>query len=163
MRAGTENLPGIVGMAAALEESCAHMEERRAYVTGLRNRLIAGLSQIPHSALNGSVEHRLPGNVHFCFEGAEGEALLLLLDAKGICASAGSACTAGSLEPSHVLLSIGRSPELAHSAIRLTLSAENTPEEIEVLLREIPAAVAHLRRMSPVWKELEEGRRAHVL
>ena len=162
-RAGTENLPAIVGMAAALKEACDHMEENAAKVSALRDRLIAGLSAIPHSALNGDPVHRLPGNVSFCFEGIEGESLLLLLDNKGICASSGSACTSGSLDPSHVLLAIGRPHEVAHGSLRLTLSAENTPEQIDYLLQEIPQAVAYLRSISPVWKELQSGQRSFVL
>ena len=162
-RAGTENLPAIVGMAAALKEACDHMEENAAKVSALRDRLIAGLSAIPHSALNGDPVHRLPGNVSFCFEGIEGESLLLLLDNKGICVSSGSACTSGSLDPSHVLLAIGRPHEVAHGSLRLTLSAENTPEQIDYLLQEIPQAVAYLRSISPVWKELQSGQRSFVL
>ena len=162
-RAGTENLPAIVGMAAALKEACDHMEENAAKVSALRDRLIAGLSAIPHSALNGDPVHRLPGNVSFCFEGIEGESLLLLLDSRGICASSGSACTSGSLDPSHVLLAIGRPHEVAHGSLRLTLSAENMPEQIDYLLQEIPQAVAYLRSISPVWKELQSGQRSFVL
>ena len=162
-RAGTENLPAIVGMAAALKEACGHMEENAAKVSALRDRLIAGLSTIPHSALNGDPVHRLPGNVSFCFEGIEGESLLLLLDSRGICASSGSACTSGSLDPSHVLLAIGRPHEVAHGSLRLTLSAENTPEQVDYLLQEIPQAVAYLRSISPVWKELQSGQRSFVL
>ena len=162
-RAGTENLPAIVGMAAALKEACGHMEENAAKVSALRDRLIAGLSAIPHSALNGDPVHRLPGNVSFCFEGIEGESLLLLLDSRGICASSGSACTSGSLDPSHVLLAIGRPHEVAHGSLRLTLSAENTPEQVDYLLQEIPQAVAYLRSISPVWKELQSGQRSFVL
>ena len=162
-RAGTENLPAIVGMAAALKEACDHMEENAAKVSALRDRLIAGLSAISHSALNGDPVHRLPGNVSFCFEGIEGESLLLLLDSRGICASSGSACTSGSLDPSHVLLAIGRPHEVAHGSLRLTLSAENTPEQVDYLLQEIPQAVAYLRSISPVWKELQSGQRSFVL
>ncbi len=162
-RAGTENLPAIVGMAAALKEACDHMEENAAKVSALRDRLIAGLSAIPHGALNGDPVHRLPGNVSFCFEGIEGESLLLLLDSRGICASSGSACTSGSLDPSHVLLAIGRPHEVAHGSLRLTLSAENTPEQVDYLLQEIPQAVAYLRSISPVWKELQSGQRSFVL
>ena len=162
-RAGTENVPGIAGMAAALEEACAHMEENRVKVTALRDKLIAGLSRIPHSAVNGDLEHRLPGNVNFCFEGIEGESLLLLLDAKGISASSGSACTSGSLDPSHVLLAIGRPHEVAHGSLRLTLCEENTMEEVEYMLKEIPQVVTYLRNMSPVWKELERGEKQFML
>ncbi len=162
-RAGTENLPGIVGMAAALEEACAHMEENAEKVTALRDRLIDGLLKIPHSALNGDRVHRLPGNVNFCFEGIEGESLLLLLDEKGICASSGSACTSGSLDPSHVLLAIGRPHEVAHGSLRLTLDADNTEEEIDVMLREIPGIIEYLRGMSPVWKDLTTGKKKFIL
>ncbi len=162
-RAGTENLPGILGMAAALKEACAHLAENAAYVSGLRDKLIAGLEQIPHSILSGDREQRLPGNVNFCFEGVEGEALLLLLDAKGICASSGSACTSGSLDPSHVLLAVGVPYEAAHGSLRLSLSAENTPEEIDYLIAQVTAVTARLRSMSPVWRDLEEGRKPHVI
>ena len=162
-RAGTENVPGIAGMAAALEEACAHMEENRVKVTALRDRLIQGLSKIPHSAVNGDLEHRLPGNVSFCFEGIEGESLLLLLDAAGICASSGSACTSGSLDPSHVLLAIGRPHEVAHGSLRLSLCEWNTQEEVDHILREVPRVVEYLRSMSPVWKDLESGKKAFML
>ncbi len=158
-RGGTENVAGIVGMAAALREMCAHMEENAASVARLRDRLIEGLSEIPHSVLNGDRSNRLPGNVSFCFEGVEGESLLLLLDDKGICASSGSACTSGSLDPSHVLLAIGRPHEIAHGSLRLTLSEENTDEEIDCLLREIPSAVEYLRNMSPLWHDKVSGKR----
>ena len=163
MRAGTENLPAIAGMAAALREACANLEQNAAYVAGLRDRLIAGLETIPHSLLSGDRKNRLAGNVNFCFEGVEGEALLLLLDAKGICASSGSACTSGSLEPSHVLLAVGVPYEAAHGSLRLSLSAENTPEEVEYLLKAVPEVVTRLRSMSPVWRDLEEGRKPHVI
>lgn len=162
-RAGTENLPAIVGMAAALKEACANLDKNAAHLISLRDRLIEGLSQIPHSILNGERTERLPGNVHFCFEGIEGESLLLLLDAKGICASSGSACTSGSLDPSHVLLAIGRPHEIAHGSLRLTLSEENTPEEVEYMIQTIPEVVAYLRSMSPVWRDLQEGRRTYVI
>ena len=162
MRAGTENLPAIAGMAAALREACANLEQNAAYVAGLRDRLIAGLETIPHSLLSGDRKNRLAGNVNFCFEGVEGEALLLLLDAKGICASSGSACTSGSLEPSHVL-AVGVPYEAAHGSLRLSLSAENTPEEVEYLLKAVPEVVTRLRSMSPVWRDLEEGRKPHVI
>ena len=158
-RAGTENIPGIVSMAAALQEACAHIDENAAKVSALRDKLMAGLSQIPHSALNGDPVHRLPGNVNFCFEGIEGESLLLLLDAKGICASSGSACTSGSLDPSHVLLAIGRPHEVAHGSLRLSLCEWNTQEEVDYMLQVIPEVVAYLRSMSPVWKELLSGQR----
>ena len=162
-RAGTENVPAIAAMAAALEDACAHMEENRAKVTALRDKLIAGLSQIPHSALNGDPVNRLPGNVNFCFEGIEGESLLLLLDDAGICASSGSACTSGSLDPSHVLLAIGRPHEVAHGSLRLSLSEWNQPWEIDHILQEVPRVVAYLRSMSPVWKDLESGKKQFML
>ena len=162
-RAGTENIPGIVSMAAALQEACAHIDENAAKVSALRDKLITGLSQIPHSALNGDPVHRLPGNVNFCFEGIEGESLLLLLDAKGICASSGSACTSGSLDPSHVLLAIGRPHEVAHGSLRLSLCEWNTQEEVDYMLQVIPEVVAYLRSMSPVWKELLSGQRQFML
>ena len=162
-RAGTENIPGIVSMAAALQEACAHIDENAAKVSALRDKLMAGLSQIPHSALNGDPVHRLPGNVNFCFEGIEGESLLLLLDAKGICASSGSACTSGSLDPSHVLLAIGRPHEVSHGSLRLSLCEWNTQEEVDYMLQVIPEVVAYLRSMSPVWKELLSGQRQFML
>ena len=162
-RAGTENIPAIMGMAAALEEACAHMEENARAVSALRDKLIAGLSKIPHCALNGDPVHRLPGNVSFCFEGIEGESLLLLLDAKGICASSGSACTSGSLDPSHVLLAIGRPHEVAHGSLRLSLCHWNTEEEVDEMLRVIPQVVEYLRNMSPMWKDLESGKLTFVL
>ena len=162
-RAGTENIPGIVSMAAALQEACAHIDENAAKVSALRDKLMAGLSQIPHSALNGDPVHRLPGNVNFCFEGIEGESLLLLLDAKGICASSGSACTSGSLDPSHVLLAIGRPHEVAHGSLRLSLCEWNTQKEVDYMLQVIPEVVAYLRSMSPVWKELLSGQRQFML
>ena len=162
-RAGTENVPGIVGMAAALKDACDHLDENSKKVTALRDRLIEGLSEIPHCALNGARSPRLPGNVNFCFEGIEGESLLLLLDAKGISASSGSACTSGSLDPSHVLLAIGRPHEVAHGSLRLTLCEENTMEEVEYMLKEIPQVVTYLRNMSPVWKELERGEKQFML
>ena len=162
-RAGTENLPAIVGMAAALQEACDHIDENAAKVSALRDKLIADLSKIPHSALNGDPVHRLPGNVNFCFEGIEGESLLLLLDAKGICASSGSACTSGSLDPSHVLLAIGRPHEVAHGSLRLSLSEWNTEEEVDYMLKAIPEVVEYLRGMSPVWQDLVNGKRSFVL
>ena len=162
-RAGTENIPAIMGMAAALEEACAHMEENARTVAALRDKLIAGLSKIPHCALNGDPVHRLPGNVSFCFEGIEGESLLLLLDAKGICASSGSACTSGSLDPSHVLLAIGRPHEVAHGSLRLSLCHWNTEEDVDEMLRVIPQVVEYLRNMSPMWKDLKSGKRTFVL
>lgn len=162
-RAGTENVPGICGMAAALEDACAHLEENAAKVTALRDKLIAGLSKIPHSALNGDPVNRLPGNVSFCFEGIEGESLLLLLDAKGICASSGSACTSGSLDPSHVLLAIGRVHDVAHGSLRLSLCHYNTEEEIDYILEAVPQVVQLLRNMSPVWRDLQTGKRQYIL
>ena len=161
-RPGTENLPAICGMAAALDEAAANMDAHTKKVTALRDRLIEGLSKIPHSVLNGDPVNRLPGNVSFCFEGIEGEALLLLLDAKGVCASSGSACTSGSLDPSHVLLAIGRPHEIAHGSLRLSLCHENTDEEIDHILTVVPQVVDYLRKMSPVWKDLEAGRRQYI-
>ena len=162
-RAGTENVAGIVGMAAALREAVDHMEENAAYVGSLRDKLIEGLSKIPHCALNGDRSARLPGNVSFCFEGIEGESLLLLLVMKGIYASSGSACTSGSLEPSHVLLAIGRPHEVAHGSLRLTLDAENTQEDVDAVLQWVPWAVERLRGMSPVWQKLEAGEDTFLL
>ena len=162
-RAGTENIPGIVSMAAALKEACDHIDENAAKVSALRDKLIAGLSRIPHSAVNGDLAHRLPGNVNFCFEGIEGESLLLLLDAKGICASSGSACTSGSLDPSHVLLAIGRPHEVAHGSLRLSLCEWNTEEEVSIILREVPRIVEYLRNMSPMWKDLVSGKKPFML
>ena len=158
-RAGTENIPGIVGMVAALKEANANIDANAEKVSALRDRLIEGLEKIPHSALNGDRTKRLPGNVSFCFEGIEGESLLLLLDAKGICASSGSACTSGSLDPSHVLLAIGRPHEVAHGSLRLTLSEENTQEEVDYIIEETTKVVKYLRDLSPVWKELLSGDR----
>lgn len=162
-RAGTENVPAIVSMAAALTEAVRETDENAKKVSALRDRLIAGLSKIPHSALNGDPSRRLPGNVSLCFEGIEGESLLLLLDAKGICASSGSACTSGSLDPSHVLLAIGRPHEVAHGSLRLTLSEGNTKEEIDYMIKEITEVVGYLRELSPVWKDLINGKREFVL
>ena len=162
-RAGTENIAGIVSMAAALKEACDHIDENAVKVSALRDKLIAGLSAIPHAALNGDPVNRLPGNVNFCFEGIEGESILLLLDAKGICASSGSACTSGSLDPSHVLLAIGRPHEVAHGSLRLSLCEWNTEEEVDYMLQVIPEVVAYLRSMSPVWKELVSGKRQFIL
>ena len=162
-RAGTEDLPAIRAMTAALKEAIGELPEAAKKVTAMRDRLIEGLEKIPHSALNGDREKRLPGNVSFCFEGIEGESLLLLLDDKGIAASSGSACTSGSLDPSHVLLAIGRVHDVAHGSLRLTLSAENTPEEIEYLIEEVPKVVEYLRHMSPVWRDLQEGKRTFIL
>ena len=162
-RAGTENLPAIMGMAAALEEAVAHMDETSLRLTALRDRLIAGLSKIPHSVLNGNPIYRLPNNVSFCFEGIEGESLLLLLDDKGICASSGSACTSGSLDPSHVLLAIGRVHEIAHGSLRLTLGEETTEEEIDYTIQAVTDVVAYLRSISPVWRDLENGKAKFVI
>ena len=162
-RAGTENIPAIMGMAAALEDACAHLDENAKRVSALRDRLIDGLSKIPHSALNGDPVNRLPGNVSFCFEGVEGESLLLLLDAKGICASSGSACTSGSLDPSHVLLAIGRPHDVAHGSLRLSLCEWNTDEEIDRILDAVPEVVECLRGMSPLWKDLVSGKKPFTL
>ena len=162
-RAGTENIPGIVGMAAALKEACEHIDENAKKVSALRDRLIEGLSRISHSALNGDPVNRLPGNVSFCFEGIEGESLLLLLDAAGICASSGSACTSGSLDPSHVLLAIGRPHEVAHGSLRLSLCEWNTEEEVDHILAEVPRVVEYLRDMSPMWKDLISGKKQFIL
>ena len=161
-RPGTENLPGIMGMAAALDEAIANLDANTKKVTALRDKLIAGLSKVPHCVLNGDPVNRLPGNVSFCFEGIEGEALLLLLDARGVCASSGSACTSGSLDPSHVLLAIGRPHEIAHGSLRLSLCHENTDEEIDHILQVVPQVVEYLRKMSPVWKDLEAGKRQYI-
>ena len=162
-RAGTENVPGIVGMAAALKETVAERESENARLTVLRDRLIAGLSEIPHSALNGDAEKRLPGNVNFCFEGIEGESLLLLLDEKGISASSGSACTSGSLDPSHVLLAIGRIHDVAHGSLRLSLGRENTPEDVEYIIPAVRDVVTYLRGFSPVWRDLQSGKKPFIL
>ena len=162
-RAGTENVPGIVGMAAALKETVAERESENARLTVLRDRLIAGLSEIPHSALNGDAEKRLPGNVNFCFEGIEGESLLLLLDEKGISASSGSACTSGSLDPSHVLLAIGRIHDVAHGSLRLSLGRENTPEDVEYIIPAVKDVVNYLRGFSPVWRDLQSGKKPFIL
>ena len=162
-RAGTENVPGIVGMAAALRDTAGHMEETAARLVPLRDRLIEGLGGIAHAALNGDAASRLPGNVNFCFEGIEGESLLLLLDDRGICASSGSACTSGSLEPSHVLLAIGRVHDVAHGSLRLTLGEDATAEQVEYIIQNVKEVVAHLRSFSPVWRDLESGKTPHIL
>ena len=162
-RAGTENIPGICSMAAAMKEACDHIDENAAKVSAMRDKLIEGLSKIPHCAVNGDLKNRLPGNVSFCFEGLEGESLLLLLDAKGICASSGSACTSGSLDPSHVLLAIGRVHDVAHGSLRLSLCEWNTMEEMDYILKEVPEVVQYLRNMSPVWRDLQTGKRAYIL
>ena len=162
-RAGTENIPGICGMAAALKEACDHLEENSKQVSALRDRLIEGLSKIPHSALNGDPVNRLSNNVSFCFEGIEGESLLLLLDMQGVCASSGSACTSGSLDPSHVLLAIGRVHDVAHGSLRLSLCEYNTDEEVDHILKVVPEVVQTLRNMSPVWRDLQNGKREYIL
>lgn len=162
-RAGTQNVPAIMGMAAALEEACRKMDDNNKKVTALRDRLIAGLSAVDHSVVNGDVKNRLPGNVNMCFEGIEGESLLLMLDHEGIAASSGSACTSGSLDPSHVLLAIGLPHEVAHGSLRLSLSEYNTPDEIETMIKAVPRVVAYLRDMSPVWDELQKGEREYAL
>jgi len=162
-RAGTENIAGICAMAAAMKDACDHLDENMDKVRAMRDRLIAGLKQIPHSALNGDEVNRLPGNVSFCFEGIEGEALLLLLDAHGVCASSGSACTSGSLDPSHVLLAIGRVHDVAHGSLRLSLCEYNTEEEVDHILTVVPQVVSYLRNMSPVWRDLQTGVREYIL
>ncbi|MCC8090371.1 MAG: IscS subfamily cysteine desulfurase [Oscillospiraceae bacterium] len=162
-RAGTENVPAIMGMAAALEDACAHLNETMPRVCALRDRLIAGISKIPHCALNGDAQQRLPGNVSFCFEGIEGESLLLLLDDRGISASSGSACTSGSLDPSHVLLAIGRVHDVAHGSLRLTIDESNTEEEIDYLISAVEEVVTYLRGMSPIWRDLQDGKRQYIL
>ena len=162
-RAGTENIAGICGMAAAMKDACDHIDENMPRVAALRDKLIAELSKIPHSALNGDPVNRLPGNVSFCFEGIEGESLLLLLDYKGVSASSGSACTSGSLDPSHVLLAIGRVHDVAHGSLRLSICEYNTEEEIEHIIKVVPEVVQHLRNMSPVWRDLQTGKREYIL
>lgn len=162
-RAGTENIPAIMGMAAALEEACRNIDRNMEKETALRDRLISGLSEIPHSVLNGDPKLRLPGNVNFCFEGIEGESLLLLLDYRGICASSGSACTSGSLDPSHVLLAIGRVHEIAHGSLRLSLSEENTEEEIEYTVKAVKEVVEYLRGISPIWRDLTNRKKEFII
>ena len=162
-RAGTENVAGIVALAAALKESCEHMEENTAKILPMRDKLFTELSKIPHSKINGSLEHHVPGTVNMCFEGIEGESLLLLLDREGICASSGSACTSGSLDPSHVLLSIGLPHEVAHGSLRLSIGEYNTMEEIDHIIEVVPKVVEYLRSISPVWDELEKGTRPHLI
>ena len=162
-RAGTENVAGIVALAAALKESCEHMEENTARILPMRDKLFAELAKIPHSKINGSLAHHVPGTVNMCFEGIEGESLLLLLDDNGICASSGSACTSGSLDPSHVLLSIGLPHEVAHGSLRLSIGEYNTMEEIDHIIETVPKVVAYLRGMSPVWDELQKGQRQHLI
>ena len=162
-RAGTENMAGIVALAAALKESCDNMEANNARIIPMRDKLFAELGKIPHSKINGSLEHHVPGTVNMCFEGIEGESLLLMLDMKGICASSGSACTSGSLDPSHVLLSIGLPHEVAHGSLRLSIGEYNTMEEIDHIIANVPQVVEYLRNMSPVWDELEKGLRPHLI
>ena len=162
-RAGTENIPAIMGMAAALEEANAKIDENAVKLTALRDKLIVGLSEIPHSVLNGDYEYRLPSNVSFCFEGIEGESLLLLLDDKGVCASSGSACTSGSLDPSHVLLAIGRVHDIAHGSLRLSLSEENTEEEIDYTIKAVKEVVEYLRGISPIWRDLVSGKKEFII
>ncbi len=162
-RAGTENVAGIAAMAAALTEANGKMEETSSYVTGKRNKLIDGLSKIPHSAINGDSSNRLPGNVNFCFEGIEGESLLLLLDDKGICASSGSACTSGSLDPSHVLLAIGRVHDVAHGSLRLSIDEDITDNDIDYIIENVTEVVEYLRGFSPIWRDLTEGKKEFIL
>ena len=162
-RGGTENLAGICGLAAAIKDACDHIDDNMPRVAAMRDRLIEGLSKIPHCALNGDPVNRLPGNVSFCFEGIEGESLLLYLDAMGISASSGSACTSGSLDPSHVLLAIGRIHDVAHGSLRLSLSEYNTDEEVDHILECVPKVVQNLRNMSPVWRDLLNGKREYIL
>ena len=162
-RAGTENIPGIVALAAALKESVDNMEANTAKIIPMRDKLFTELSKIPHSKINGSLEHHVPGTVNMCFEGIEGESLLLLLDAKGVCASSGSACTSGSLDPSHVLLSLGLPHEVAHGSLRLSIGEYNTLEEIDHIIKVVPEVVSYLRDISPVWEELENGTKKHLI
>ena len=162
-RAGTENVAGIVAMAAALKESVDNMEADSKKMIAMRDKLFAELSKIPHSKINGSLEHHVPGTVNMCFEGIEGESLLLMLDANGICASSGSACTSGSLDPSHVLLALGLPHEVAHGSLRLSIGEYNTMEEIDHICKVVPQVVEYLRNMSPVWDELEKGQRPHLI
>ena len=162
-RAGTENIPGIVALAAALKESVDNMEANTAKIIPMRDKLFTELSKIPHSKINGSLEHHVPGTVNMCFEGIEGESLLLLLDAKGVCASSGSACTSGSLDPSHVLLSLGLPHEVAHGSLRLSIGEYNTMEEIDHIIKVVPEVVSYLRDISPVWEELENGTKKHLI
>ncbi len=162
-RAGTENVASAVGMAAALKEADANMAANDARLRPLRDRLIAGLREIPHSALNGDAVKRLPGNVNFCFEGIEGESLLLLLDDRGICASSGSACTSGSLDPSHVLLAIGRVHDVAHGSLRLTLGEDATEEQVDYLIQNVKEVVEYLRGFSPIWRDLQSGKSRFIL
>lgn len=162
-RAGTENIPAIISMAAALEDSQNNLAEKSRKISALRDKLISGLSEIPHSILNGDANRRLPSNVNFCFEGIEGESLLLLLDDKGICASSGSACTSGSLDPSHVLLAIGRVHDIAHGSLRLTLSEETTEEEIDYTVKSVKEVVEYLRSISPIWRDLISKKKEFII
>ncbi len=162
-RAGTENVAGIVAMAAALQESCDRMEENMVKISAMRDKLFTELSKIPHSKINGSLEHHVPGTVNMCFEGIEGESLLLLLDDRGVCASSGSACTSGSLDPSHVLLAIGLPHEVAHGSLRLSIGEYNTMEEMDHIIKAVPEVVRYLRDISPVWEELEKGTKPHII
>ena len=162
-RAGTENLPGIMAMAAALKEAAANMDQNNAHLTKIRDYIIKGLSEIPHSALNGDAMQRLPGNVNFSFEGIEGEGILLLLDQKGISASSGSACTSGALDPSHVLLAIGRIHDVAHGSLRLSIGEDITKEQADYIIESVKEVVAHLRSFSPVWRDLKEGKKEFIL
>ena len=162
-RAGTENLPGIGAMAAALKEANEMREENAKHLTAMRDKLIAGLSEIPHSALNGDAKKRLPGNVNFCFEGIEGESLLLLLDDKGIAASSGSACTSGSLDPSHVLLAIGRVHDVAHGSLRLSIGEDTTDEDVNYMIQSVKEVVEYLRGFSPIWRDLQAGKKEYIL
>ncbi|HIR99171.1 MAG TPA: cysteine desulfurase NifS [Candidatus Coproplasma avistercoris] len=162
-RAGTENVAGICAMAAALKEACANMNANAAKLTKLRDRIVAALTKIPHSKLNGDMTRHLPGTINMCFEGIEGEGLLLYLDDMGICASSGSACTSGSLDPSHVLLAIGLPHEVAHGSLRISLSEYNTEEDADHIIKCVPEVVEKLRAMSPVWKEMERGEKQHII
>lgn len=162
-RAGTENVPAIVGMAAALKESCDSLDKNFSYVKTLRDKIARELSKIPHSKINGDLERGLAGTLNMCFEGIEGESLLLLLDDRGISASSGSACTSGSLDPSHVLLALGLPHEVAHGSLRISLCEYNTEEEADHIIKEVSQVVAYLRSMSPIWKDLQEGKRKYVI
>ena len=162
-RAGTENVPGIAATAAALKDAVENLERNSSLTKAKRDRLIAGLKEIPHSAINGDEVTRLPGNVNFCFEGIEGESLLLLLDDKGIQASSGSACTSGSLDPSHVLLAIGRVHDVAHGSLRLTINEETSDEDIEYIIKSVKEVVEYLRSFSPIWRDLVAGKKEFIL
>ena len=162
-RAGTENVAGIVAMAAALKESCEHIEENTAKIIPMRDKLFSELGKIPHSKINGSLEHHVPGTVNMCFEGIEGESLLLMLDDAGICASSGSACTSGSLDPSHVLLAIGRVHDVAHGSLRLSIGEDITKAEVDEIIRAVTETVAYLRSFSPIWRDLQAGKREYIL